>query len=46
MSQTHKAELEINLDQASLADAGSAADFISLMKPRVMSLVVFTPLSV
>ena len=44
MSQTHKAELEINLDQASLADAGSAADFISLMKPRVMSLVVFTAL--
>ena len=26
MSQTHKAELEINMDQASLADAGSAAD--------------------
>jgi len=44
MSQTHKAELEINADQASLADAGSAADFISLMKPRVMSLVVFTAL--
>ena len=44
MSQTHKAELKINLDQASLADAGSAADFISLMKPRVMSLVVFTAL--
>ena len=44
MSQTHKAELEINMDQASLADAGSAADFISLMKPRVMSLVVFTAL--
>ena len=44
MSQTHKAELKINADQASLADAGSAADFISLMKPRVMSLVVFTAL--
>ena len=44
MSQTHKAELKINLDQASLTDAGSAADFISLMKPRVMSLVVFTAL--
>ena len=44
MSQTHKAELEINMDQASLAVAGSAADFISLMKPRVMSLVVFTAL--
>ena len=44
MSQTHKAELEINMDQASLADAGSAVDFISLMKPRVMSLVVFTAL--
>ena len=44
MSQTRKAELEINADQASLIDAGSAADFISLMKPRVMSLVVFTAL--
>ncbi|MEC8132459.1 MAG: heme o synthase [Pseudomonadota bacterium] len=44
MSQTHKADLEINIDQASWADAGSAADFISLMKPRVMSLVVFTAL--
>ncbi len=44
MSQTHKAELEINMDQAALADAGSAADFILLMKPRVMSLVVFTAL--
>ena len=44
MSQTHKAELEINMDQASLEDAGSATDFISLMKPRVMSLVVFTAL--
>ena len=29
MSQTHKAELEINMDQASLVDAGSAsADFV------------------
>ena len=44
MSQTLKADLEINADQASLVDAGSAADFISLMKPRVMSLVVFTAL--
>ena len=44
MSQTPKADLEINADQASLVDAGSAADFISLMKPRVMSLVVFTAL--
>ncbi|MEC7512056.1 MAG: heme o synthase [Pseudomonadota bacterium] len=44
MSQTHKAELEIKMDQAYLDDAGSAADFISLMKPRVMSLVVFTAL--
>ena len=44
MSQTRKAELEINADQASVIDAGSAADFISLMKPRVMSLVVFTAL--
>ncbi|MEE3119661.1 MAG: heme o synthase [Pseudomonadota bacterium] len=32
------------MDQAYLDDAGSAADFISLMKPRVMSLVVFTAL--
>ena len=44
MSQTHRAELEIDMDQASLAGAGSATDFISLMKPRVMSLVVFTAL--
>ena len=44
MSQPPKADLEINADQASLVDAGSAADFISLMKPRVMSLVVFTAL--
>lgn len=44
MSQTQKAELKINADQVSLADAGSAADFIALMKPRVMSLVVFTGL--
>ena len=44
MSQTRKAELAINADQASLIDAGSTADFISLMKPRVMSLVVFTAL--
>ena len=44
MSQTPKADLEINADQASLVDAGSVADFISLMKPRVMSLVVFTAL--
>ncbi len=44
MSQTRKAELEINADQASLIDAGSTADFISLLKPRVMSLVVFTAL--
>ncbi|MEC8095072.1 MAG: heme o synthase, partial [Pseudomonadota bacterium] len=32
------------MDQAYSDDAGSAADFISLMKPRVMSLVVFTAL--
>ncbi len=44
MSQTRKAELVVNADQASLTDAGSTADFISLMKPRVMSLVVFTAL--
>ena len=44
MSQTRKAELEINADQVSLIDAGSAADFISLLKPRVMALVVFTAL--
>lgn len=44
MSQTQKAEFEINSDKVSLLDAGSSADFISLMKPRVMSLVVFTAL--
>ena len=44
MSQTNKAELEINVEPAPFAEAGSAADFISLMKPRVMSLVVFTAL--
>ena len=44
MSQTNNAELEINVEPAPFAEAGSAADFISLMKPRVMSLVVFTAL--
>ena len=44
MSQTHEMKLEIDAKQPRLADAGSAADFISLMKPRVMSLVVFTAL--
>ena len=44
MSQTHEMKLEIDEKQPRLADAGSAADFISLMKPRVMSLVVFTAL--
>jgi len=44
MSQTHKIKLEIDVTQSRLADAGSTADFISLMKPRVMSLVVFTAL--
>ncbi len=44
MSQTHEIKLEIDVTQSRLADAGSTADFISLMKPRVMSLVVFTAL--
>ena len=44
MSQTREMKLEIDAKQPRLADAGSAADFISLMKPRVMSLVVFTAL--
>ena len=44
MSQTHEMKLEIDAKQPRLADVGSAADFISLMKPRVMSLVVFTAL--
>ena len=44
MSQTHQMKFEIDAKQPRLADAGSAADFISLMKPRVMSLVVFTAL--
>ena len=44
MSQTHEMKLEFDAKQPRLADAGSAADFISLMKPRVMSLVVFTAL--
>ena len=44
MSQTHKMKLEIKSDQTPVVDAGSTADFILLMKPRVMSLVVFTAL--
>ena len=44
MSQTHEIKLEIDVTQSRLADVGSTADFISLMKPRVMSLVVFTAL--
>ena len=43
MSQTEKEALAKMQEPASL-DVGSAADFIALMKPRVMSLVVFTAL--
>ena len=43
MSQTEKETLAKLQESASL-DVGSAADFIALMKPRVMSLVVFTAL--
>ena len=41
MSQSHKETLLKMQEPASL-DVGSAADYIALMKPRVMSLVVFT----
>ena len=43
MSQIEKETLAKMQEPASL-DVGSAADFIALMKPRVMSLVVFTAL--
>ena len=43
MSQSEKETLAKLQEPASL-DVGSAADFIALMKPRVMSLVVFTAL--
>ena len=43
MSQTHKETL-LNLQEPTSVDVGSAADYIALMKPRVMSLVVFTAL--
>ena len=43
MSQTYKETLAKMQEPAS-KDAGSAADYIALMKPRVMSLVVFTAL--
>lgn len=43
MSQTHKETL-LKLQEPSSVDVGSAADYTALMKPRVMSLVVFTAL--
>ncbi|CAI8190055.1 MAG: Protoheme IX farnesyltransferase [Alphaproteobacteria bacterium] len=43
MSQTHKETL-LKLQEPASEDVGSAADYIALMKPRVMSLVVFTAL--
>jgi protoheme IX farnesyltransferase len=43
MSQSSKETRSQGQESASM-DAGSAADYISLMKPRVMSLVVFTGL--
>ena len=43
MSQDYEETLAKMQGPASL-DAGSAADYIALMKPRVMSLVVFTAL--
>jgi len=41
MSQTHKETL-LKMQEPASIDVGSAADYIALMKPRVMSLVVFT----
>ena len=41
MSQSHKETL-LKLQEPASLDVGSAADYIALMKPRVMSLVVFT----
>lgn len=43
MSQSEK-ETFAKLQEPASLDVGSAADFIALMKPRVMSLVVFTAL--
>ena len=43
MSQAEK-ETFANAQEPVSVDAGSAADYIALMKPRVMSLVVFTAL--
>ena len=43
MSQNHKETL-LKLQEPASVDVGSAADYIALMKPRVMSLVVFTAL--
>ena len=43
MSQTHKETL-LKMQEPASTDVGSAADYIALMKPRVMSLVVFTAL--
>ena len=43
MSQNQKETLA-KLQEPASVDVGSAADFIALMKPRVMSLVVFTAL--
>ena len=43
MSQAYKETLAKMQEPAS-TDVGSAADYIALMKPRVMSLVVFTAL--
>jgi protoheme IX farnesyltransferase len=43
MSQNHKETL-LKLREPESVDVGSTADYIALMKPRVMSLVVFTAL--
>ena len=43
MSQNHKETL-LKLQEPASVDVGSASDYIALMKPRVMSLVVFTAL--
>lgn len=43
MSQNHKETL-LKLQEPASVDVGSAADYVALMKPRVMSLVVFTAL--
>jgi protoheme IX farnesyltransferase len=47
MSQTYKEahkETLLKMQESASTDVGSAADYIALMKPRVMSLVVFTAL--